>query len=321
MLAAAVLASASIFHGTPVTREQAPWLVTLTARGPFCGGALIAPDRVLTAAHCVQGTDPNRVRVRLHNVRYAWRGARFPPTYREIASPVHPENRNASGTVDDIAVLELEQPITDVPPLPIATAPAIGEPSQTIGTGRTSPKGGEGKARAATQTVSDACPAAYGARLFFPDKHLCTLDGTANASQACAGDSGSPVMVMREGVWAVAGVVTWGGETYGRDCGEGLPDVSERVDAHTALLTAKTAFAPYAERRVRVRRKGRTRTCVAGAWHPSTAKLTFRWWRREGSKTTMLKGTGRTRTSGPAGCSVTARTAGGRATEDSYNQL
>ena len=39
-------------------------------------------------------------------------------------------------------------------------------------------------------------------------------------------------MVQRDGAWAVAGVVTWGGETYGRDCGEGLPDVSERVDAH-----------------------------------------------------------------------------------------
>jgi hypothetical protein len=31
--AAAVLAAASVFHGTPVPREQAPWLVSLTARG------------------------------------------------------------------------------------------------------------------------------------------------------------------------------------------------------------------------------------------------------------------------------------------------
>ena len=68
MIAAALLASASIFHGTPVPPEQAPWLVTLTTRGPFCGGALIAPDRVLTAAHCVEGADPGP-RQRAHRRR------------------------------------------------------------------------------------------------------------------------------------------------------------------------------------------------------------------------------------------------------------
>jgi hypothetical protein len=326
MLAAAVLASASIFHGTPVTPDQAPWLVTLTTRGPFCGGALIAPDRVLTAAHCVQGANPDRVRVRVRGVRHAWRGAIFPTTYREIASPVDPDDPGASGTVDDIAVIVLAKPIAGVPLLPVAQAPVVGETSQTIGTGRTGPASrtgpaGGGQARAASQTVSAGCLDAYGARLFFPDRHLCTLDATANASQACAGDSGSPVMVMRDGAWAVAGVVTWGGETFARDCGEGLPDVSERVDAHAALLTATTAFAPYAERRVRVRRTGSRRTCVIGAWHPSAAKFTIRWWRRNGSKVVTLPGHGRTRTGGPAGCSMTARTAGGWATEDSYNQL
>jgi trypsin len=334
MIAAALLASASIFHGTPVTPDQAPWLVTLTTRGPFCGGALIAPDRVLTAAHCVQGADPGRVSVRIRGVRHAWRGAIFPTSYREIPSPVDPDDESASGTVDDLAVIVLAKPVTGVPPLPIAQpAAAVGEASQTIGTGRTSPAGGDGRPHAATQTVSDACPAAYGADLFFAAKHLCTLDGTANASQACAGDSGSPVMVQRNGAWAVAGVVTWGGETQGRDCGEGLPDVSERVDAHGALLSATGAFAPYAERRVRVRRTGATRRCVIGAWHGSGVKFKVRWYRlakprSEGGVVrygghVYLGHTGRTFTGakGRVGCSVTAATAGGWATEDSYNQL
>ena len=334
MLAAALIASASIFHGTPVGQEQAPWLVTLTTRGPFCGGALIAPDRVLTAAHCVQGADPDRVRVRIGGVRHAWRGARFPTTYREIPSPVEPDNPSASGTVDDIAVIELSRPVTGVAPLPLAQPAATpGEPTLTVGTGRTGPEGGGGGARSASQTVSGECPAAYGARLFHPDQHLCTRDSTPNASQACAGDSGSPVMVQRAGAWAVAGVVTWGGETYGRDCGEGLPDVSERVDAHAALLNAGGALAPFAERRVRVRRTGRTRRCVAGTWHPSNARLRFRWYReatprREGNTVyvgapVFLAHTGRTYTGakGRVGCAVTARTAGGWATELSYNQL
>jgi hypothetical protein len=323
-----LLASAAVFHGTPVAPEQAPWLVSLTTRGPVCGGALIAPDRVLTAAHCVQGADPGKLSVRLNGVRHAWRGARFPTTYREIASPVDPENPNASGTVDDIAVIVLKAPITDVTPLPIAqTAPVPGEATLTVGHGRTGPTtsgpaaDGSG-ARSASQIVSGDCPSAYGARLFHPDKHLCTLDPSPNASQACAGDSGSPVMVQRDGAWALAGVVTWGGETYGRDCGEGLPDVSERVDAHAALLTATGAFAPYAARRVRVRRTGITRRCVIGTWSPANATFKVRWWRGAAGARSYLKGNGKTIrvAKGVVGCSVTATTAGGWATEDAYNQ-
>ncbi len=80
-------------------------------------------------------------------------------------------------------------------------------------------------------------------------------------------------MVQRNGAWALAAVVTWGGETQGRDCGEGLPDVSERVDAHTALLSATGTVAPWAERRVRVRRSGAVRRCVIGRWHPGGRAL------------------------------------------------
>ena len=291
MIAAALLASASIFHGTPVTPEQAPWLVTLTTRGPFCGGALIAPDRVLTAAHCVQGADPGRVSVRIGGVRHAVARRALPhdlPRDPLARGPGQPERvgdgRRPRG--------DRAREAGDRRPAAAASrsrAATVGEASQTVGTGRTGPDGGGGGApRAATQTVSDACPAAYGADLFDPDKHLCTLDATPNASQACAGDSGSPVMVQRNGAWAVAGVVTWGGETYGRDCGEGLPDVSERVDAHAALLTATGAFAPVRraprpraahrqdaplrDRRLARRRTRRSR-CAGTAW-PSRASRT-----------------------------------------------
>ena len=336
MIAPVLLASASVFHGTPFPPQQAPWFVSLTTRAPFCGGTLVARDRVLTAAHCVQGADPGRVSVRLGGRRLAWRGAIFPTTYEEIPSPVHPEDPRASGTVDDIAVLLLEQPVTDVAPAPLADpAPIVGERSLTLGKGRTQagPSGGSPVVLGADQQVSDGCAAAYGPTLFRAAKHLCTLDSTPNAAQACAGDSGGPVMVQRNGSWALAGLVTWGGETQGRDCGEGLPDVSERIAAHADLLTKTGAVAPWAERRVRVRRSGKVRRCVIGKWHPASAKFTVRWWREappttEGQeivpgKRTYLKGGGKTRTlrSGKVGCSVTARTAGGWATEETYNQL
>ncbi|MFD6357566.1 serine protease [Nocardia tengchongensis] len=51
----------AVVGGTEAKAADPPWLAAVgtplffpRASGQFCGGALIAPDRVLTAAHCVQ---------------------------------------------------------------------------------------------------------------------------------------------------------------------------------------------------------------------------------------------------------------------------
>ncbi|WP_344336481.1 trypsin-like serine protease, partial [Kitasatospora putterlickiae] len=54
----------AVVGGTPVTAGQTPYLVSLARGGHFCGGALLDPTTVVTAAHCVAGTDAGALTVR-----------------------------------------------------------------------------------------------------------------------------------------------------------------------------------------------------------------------------------------------------------------
>src|SRR5262249_38815859 len=158
---------------------------------------------------------------------------------------------------------------------------------------------GSAEPRQASQVVRD-CTSLYPPKLLHPSLHLCTQDPTPNASQACPGDSGSPVLVNRDNQLQVAGVVTWGGETLARECAEGPADVSERILPHTNLLLGEVPkrFAPYSTRAIKITAN---RKCVGGGWRPTGAKITVRKIRRGGR----------------IACRVIARTPGGWADKES----
>ena len=349
VLAATLVPAASadaISRGRAVTPGEAPWLIAIQGRtSTACGGVLVGADRVLTAAHCVQGAAPGALRLRLgdgplgQGRRLRVARIAFPPSYRLIPSPVNPDNPGMSGSVRDIAVLHLTARVTGVEPITIAAGePQPGEPTTTYGRGRTGPAPaapdgpgqtpppdtgrGPSAPLAADQVVlaDAACAEPYGSVLH-ASLHLCTEDATTGA-QACGGDSGGPVVVRRGGQAQLAGLVTWGGEVRGRDCGEGLPDVSEQVGRYARLLTQRRA-APYAEARTRVRRADGVLECVSGPWHPGNARLRYTWYRLDGRDDVAVPGVTsrriRARTT-PLGCAVRASTAGGWAEERSYNQ-
>src|SRR6185503_1507578 len=64
LLAAA--SAGAVIGGSPLAEAQVPWFANLG-----CGGSLVAPDRILTAAHCVGDQAPAGVTVagRVHTVK------------------------------------------------------------------------------------------------------------------------------------------------------------------------------------------------------------------------------------------------------------
>ena len=110
-------ASPDIIGGREAVPGAWPWQVALlyqgTAdayRGQFCGGSLIAADWVLTAAHCVEGTDASLLDVLVGAHRLSNGGQRI----RADLIIVHPAY-DPFELDSDLALIRLSQPVTQTP--------------------------------------------------------------------------------------------------------------------------------------------------------------------------------------------------------------
>lgn len=237
--------------GTQLPRPgAAPWLATLAVKGDgpllqraSCGGALIAPDRVLTAAHCVDGVDVQRVEVHLgssvlskdpgtvRDVRSATRH----PRYKLLPSPADPGRPELSSAAYDMAEIRLSAPVRGIAPLPVARhRPRPGTPLSIFSHGTTaawdaSQPGKEirgdvlrrgdltvrthGQCAAQTPAVVDET-SVFCAR----DRQAARTDRTPTTM--CFGDSGSPLVAWGRRGPELAGIFSFAGETAGKVCGQ-----------------------------------------------------------------------------------------------------
>lgn len=207
----------------------------------FCTGAMIAPDLVLTAAHCLYDSDRGRV-VAPGDMQFlaGWRNGRA-TAYRGVRKAIaHPDYRfgDTSGpeSVDhDVALLQLDTPIrkSGVVPYETGARPRKGDAVGVVSYARD---------RSERPSLQKECHV-----LARPSESLvlsCSVD---------FGASGSPIFVLGDGAPRIVSVVSAKAQVAGRPVSLGsglekpLADLRAMLDADTGSF-ATVGPAPTARR-------------------------------------------------------------------------
>jgi hypothetical protein len=219
----------AIAHGTDVAPGRYPFSALLSMTGiptadhgrrdSSCSGALIAPRWLVTAGHCFRDAGDHRVSRPVAASTVATVGR----TERARVIAVH-----QSGTAD-VALAELDHPITGITPLAVATAPPRpGEVVRLTGFGLTGADAeGDHRLRTGTFTVTTVGDAFVG------------MAGRAPRADtsACPHDSGGPYFRTRSGGAAeLVGVVS-----RGPSCPHTGDDLSARTDNLAGWIDATVA--------------------------------------------------------------------------------
>jgi secreted trypsin-like serine protease len=236
-----------IVGGTDANISELPWQVSIAAAqapsnltGHFCGGSLIKPNWVVTAAHCLDGeTLPKQIKVVTGTDDLNSGGKKLAVTKIII----HPKY-NADTNNNDIALVKLAgkakmQPISliskkveesTLKPDALVTVSGWGYTKEN---GDVSPKLQEAEVPIVDRQKCNA-PDAYDGSI--TDNMICAASPEGGVD-SCQGDSGGPLVVKKtDGKFVLAGIVSWG-----EGCARaGKPGVYTRVSKYVSWVNQKT---------------------------------------------------------------------------------
>ena len=262
--------STRIINGGNANEGEFPWIAALyyinylnpsgpdsqPDRGQFCGGALIAPNYVVTAAHCVSSygrllpVDEFRVVIGRNTLKSDT------GVISDVdAIIIHPQY-DAYNAVNDIALLRLKN---DIPITPLGIISDYetnfwqpGDISTIMGYGISKLNDGKGSfvlpntlQKANIPIISDQqCENIY-ERAFHSDAMLCAgiLSSSSTSEDgvdSCFGDSGGPLVVKTNRGYKLVGIVSFGNS---KNC---ISDIYPGVYAKVAKFLSWIRSSPKA---------------------------------------------------------------------------
>jgi secreted trypsin-like serine protease len=245
---AAPKARSSIIGGGAANPAQWTFSTAIFRKGRLhCGGSVISPTRVLTAAHCVLGFDLANFVVIAN--RPDLRSNTTGEVLGVASARIHPDYE-ATG-FHDVAVLNLTRPTT-APPVTLTSAAEdaattqVGGLLRVAGWGARHPLGLRLSSvlRKTTERVRNAprCLKAYTRDIFDPALMICALGKKikrfrrpAIHRSACIGDSGGALIADTPAGPRQVGIVSYGGPLCGLSSG---PTVYSRVAASLDFINA-----------------------------------------------------------------------------------
>jgi secreted trypsin-like serine protease len=227
----AVAAPQPIVGGTTTTTTAYPFMMQITdaSQNQFCGGTLVAANKVVTAAHCM--VDETTSSVRVVGGRTYLNGTNG--TVSKVSKIwINPDYTDATNG-DDVAVLTLSTSMSYTPASYVASTDtgvyATGATARIIGWGTTSESGSSSnQLRTATVPIvsNSSCAGSYGSEFVASD--MVCAGYTNGGTDTCQGDSGGPLLIG--GV--LAGITSWG-----NGCAEaGYPGVYTRLTTFSNLV-------------------------------------------------------------------------------------